>query len=44
MKEFLENPEMLLASPFLMIGAVGLVVALGVMLMYWINPNPSGRS
>ncbi len=44
MKEFFENPEMLLGSPFLIIGAVGLIVAVGVVLMYWINPNPSGRS
>lgn len=44
MKNFLENPELLFGSPFVVIGIVGLVIALGVVLMYWINPNPSGRS
>ena len=41
MKEFFENPELLFGSPFLVIGAVGVVVALLAMFMYWINPHPS---
>ena len=41
MKEFFENPELLFGSPFLVLGVVGIVVALGVLVMYWINPNPS---
>jgi hypothetical protein len=43
MKSFFENPELLLGSPFLVIGFVGLVIALAAMFMYWVNPNPSGR-
>ena len=41
MKEFFENPELLFGSPFLVLGAVGIVVTLGALVMYWINPNPS---
>jgi len=41
MKEFFENPEMLLGAPLLVLGALGIVVALGALFMYWINPTPS---
>jgi hypothetical protein len=41
MKEFFENPELLFGSPFLVLGAAGMVVALGALVMCWINPNPS---
>lgn len=41
MKSFFENPEMLLGSPFLVIGIVGAIIALLALLMYWINPNPT---
>jgi hypothetical protein len=44
MKNFFENPEILFGSPMLALGVVGVVIALAAMLMYWINPNPSGRS
>ena len=41
MKAFFENPEVLFGSPFLVIGVAGVVIALGALFMYWINPNPS---
>ena len=44
MKNFFENPEILFGSPLLALGVVGVVIALAAMVMYWINPNPSGRS
>jgi hypothetical protein len=44
MKSFFENPEMLFGSPLLVLGIVGVVIALLAMFMYWVNPTPSGRS
>jgi hypothetical protein len=41
MKAFFENPELLLGAPMLVLGALGIAVALGVAFMYWINPTPS---
>ncbi len=41
MKTFLENPELLLGAPLLALGMLGIVIALGVAVMYWINPTPS---
>lgn len=41
MKEFFENPELLFGSPFLVIGIIGIAIALMAMFMYWINPHPS---
>jgi hypothetical protein len=41
MKEFFENPELLVGWPFLVLGAVGMGVAFLAMFMYWINPDPS---
>jgi hypothetical protein len=43
MKDFFENPELLLAWPLIVIAAAGMLVVLGAMFMYWINPNPTHR-
>lgn len=41
MKDFFENPELLLGWPILVLGVVGIVVVVAVIFMALINPDPS---
>ena len=41
MKDFFENPELLLGWPILVLGIIGIVVVVGVLFMALINPDPS---
>ena len=44
MKSFFENPELLFGYPLLVLGVVGITIAILALLMYWVNPTPSGRN
>ena len=41
MKDFFENPELLLGWPILVLGIIGVVLVVGVLFMALINPDPS---
>lgn len=40
MKEFFEDPALLVGLPFLVIGALGVLVAIGAWLAYLTKPSP----
>jgi len=36
---FFEDPEMLIGWPLIVLGAVGMLIAVGAMVAYWIKPS-----